>query len=62
MKKRADDSMDFISGRSSSNLVAASLEASMVIAPDGEPLSDGDYNKESRLECAPFPFDNISEA
>ena len=37
--------MNLISGRSSSNLVAASFEASKVIVQHGKPLSDGDYIK-----------------
>ena len=53
--------MNFISGRSSSNLVAASFEVSKIIAQHGKPLSDGDYIKEAWLECAPFLFDNFSE-
>ena len=60
-KKQADKFMNFISGRSSSNLVAASFEVSKVIAQHGKPLSDGDYIKEAWLECAPFLFDNFSE-
>ena len=51
--------MNFISGRSSSNLVAASFEVSKVIAQHGKPLSDGDYTKETWLECT-FFFDNFS--
>ena len=39
-KKQADKFMNFISGRSSSNLVAASFEVSKVIAQHGKPLSD----------------------
>ena len=35
--------MNFISGRSSSNLAAASFEVSKVIAQHGKPLCDGDY-------------------
>ena len=53
--------MNFISCRSSSNLVAASFEVSKVIVQHGKPLSDGDYIKEAWLECAPFLFDNFSE-
>ena len=53
--------MNFISGRWSSNLVAASFEVSKVIAQHGKPLSDGDYIKEGWLECAQFLFDNFSE-
>ena len=53
--------MNFIPGRSSSNLVAANFEVSKVIAQHGKPLSDGDYIKEAWLECAPFLFDNFAE-
>ena len=53
--------MNFVSGRSSSNLVAASFEVSKVIAQHGKPLSDGDYIKEAWLECALFFFDNVLE-
>ena len=55
--------MNFVSGMSSSHLVAASFEVSKVIAQDGKPLSDEDYTniKEAWLECAPFLFDNFSE-
>ena len=53
-KKQADNFMNFISGRSSSNLVAASFEVSKVIAQHGKPLSDRDYIKEAWLESAPF--------
>ena len=60
-KKQANNFMNFMSGRSSSNLVAASFEVSKVIAQHGKPLSDGDYIKQARLECAPFLFDNFSE-
>ncbi|XP_023612109.1 SCAN domain-containing protein 3-like [Myotis lucifugus] len=60
-KKQADNFMNFISGRSSFNLVAASFEVSKVIAQLGKPLSDGEYIKESWLECAPFLFDDFSE-
>ncbi|XP_062927408.1 copper homeostasis protein cutC homolog isoform X1 [Mobula hypostoma] len=49
----------FVSG--SSNLVAASFEVSKVIAQHGRPLSDGEYVKESWLECAPFLFDGFQE-
>jgi len=59
--KQADNFMNFILGRSSSNLVAASFEVSKVIAQHGKPLSDGDYIKEAWLECASFLFDNFSE-
>ena len=41
--------MNFISGRSSSNLVAASFEVSKVTAKHGKPLSYGDYIKEAWL-------------
>ena len=60
-RKQVDNCMNFISGRSSSNLVAASFEVSKVFAQHGKPLSDGDYIKETWLECAPFLFDNFSE-
>ena len=53
--------MSFNSSRSNSNLVAASFEASKVIAQHGKPLRDRDYTKEAWLECAPFLFDNFSE-
>ena len=53
--------MNFISGRSSSNLVAASFEVSKVIGQHGKPFSDGDYIKEAWLECAPFLFKNFSK-
>ena len=53
--------MDFISRRSSSNLVAASFEVSRVIDQHGKPLSSGDYIKEAWLECAPFLFHTFSE-
>ena len=59
--KQADNFMNFISGRSSFNLVAASFEVSQVIAQNGKSLSDGDYTKEAWLKCAPFLFDNFSE-
>ena len=49
--------MDFISGRSGFNLVAASFKASKVIAQHGKPLSDGKYIKEAWLELAPIIFD-----
>ena len=52
--------MDFISGKSCSNVVAASFEVSRVIAQHGKPLSDGDYIKEAWLDCAPFLSDNFS--
>ena len=60
-KKQADNFMNFVSGRSSSNLVAASFEVSKVIAQHGKPLSDADYIKKAWLECAPFLFDNFLE-
>ncbi|XP_042206826.1 general transcription factor II-I repeat domain-containing protein 2A-like isoform X1 [Homarus americanus] len=60
-KKQSDVLMKFISGRPSSNLVAAGFEVSKVIAQHGKPLSDGEYIKEAWLECAPFLFDNLSE-
>ena len=53
--------MNFISGRSSSNSVAASFEFSKVIAQHGKPLSGGDYIKKAWLECAPFLFDKFLE-
>ena len=53
--------MHFISGRSNSNLVAASFEVLKVISQQGKPLSDGNYIKEAWLECAPFLFDNFLE-
>ena len=53
--------MNFISGWSSFNLVAASFEVSKLIAQPGKPLSDGDYIKLAWLEYAPFLFDNFSE-
>ena len=55
-KKQADNFMNFILGRSSSNLVAASFEVSKVIAQHGKPLSD-----EAWLECALFLFENFAE-
>ena len=54
-KKQADNFMNFISGRSSSNLVTASFEFSKVIAQHGKPLNDGDYIKKTWLECT-FSF------
>ena len=56
-KKQADNFMNFISGRFSSNVVAASFEVSKVISQHGKPLSDGNYIKETWLDCAPFLFD-----
>ena len=53
--------MNFISGRSNSNLVATSFKVSNVIAQHGKPLSDEDYVKEVWLECTSFVFDNFSE-
>ena len=53
--------MNFISGRSSSNLLASSFEVSKVIAQYGKPLNNGDCIKEACLECALFLFDNFSE-
>ncbi|XP_072909805.1 general transcription factor II-I repeat domain-containing protein 2A-like isoform X2 [Hemitrygon akajei] len=44
-----------------SNLVAASFEVSKVIVKHGKPLSDGEYVKESWLECAPFLFNSFPE-
>ena len=60
-KKQADNFMNFISGRSSSNLVTAGFAFSKVIAQHGKPFSDEDYIKEAWLECAPFLLDNFSE-
>ena len=60
-KKQVDSFMNFISGRFSSNLVAASFKLSKVITQHRKPLSDGDYIKEAWLEGAPFLFDNFSE-
>ncbi|XP_069195852.1 SCAN domain-containing protein 3-like, partial [Procambarus clarkii] len=60
-KTQAETFMNYISGRPSSNLVAASFEVSKVIAQHGKPLCDGEYIKEAWLECAPFLFDNFSE-
>jgi hypothetical protein len=51
--------MKFVLG--SSNLVAAGFEISKITAQHGKPFSDGDYIKESRLECAPFLFDTFPE-
>jgi hypothetical protein len=45
----------------SSNLVASVFEISKIFAQHGKPFSDGDYIKESRLECAPFLFDSVPE-
>jgi hypothetical protein len=45
----------------SSNLVAAGFEISEIIAQHGKPFSDGDYSKESWLECAPLLFDGFPE-
>ena len=53
--------MNFISGRSSSKLVAASFEVSKVISQHETPFSDGNYIKEAWLKCAPFIFDNFLE-
>ena len=53
--------MNFIPGRSSSNLVAASFEVLKVISQYEKLLSDGNYIKEAWLECAPFLFDNFLE-
>ena len=44
----------FITTGPSSNLVAASVEVSKLIAQHGKPLSDGDYIKKAWLECAPL--------
>ena len=53
--------MNFISGRSSSNLVAASFEVSKLIAHHRKQFSDRNYIEEAWLECALFLFDNFSE-
>ena len=53
--------MNFISGRSNSNLVTASFEVLKVISQHGKPLSDGNYIKKAWLECAPLLFDNFLE-
>ena len=60
-KKQADNFMIFISGRCSSNLVAASFDVSKVISQHGKPLSDGNYIKEAWLECEHFIFDYTLE-
>ncbi|XP_069176506.1 EPM2A-interacting protein 1-like, partial [Procambarus clarkii] len=60
-KTQVETFMNYISGRPSSNLVAASFEVSKIIAQHGKPLCDGEYIKEAWLECAPFLFDNFSE-
>ena len=44
---------------STSNLVAASFEVSKIIARHGKPFSDGDYIKESWLECASYLFEDF---
>jgi hypothetical protein len=51
--------MKFVSGIS--NLVAAGLEIPKIIAKHWKPFSDGDYIKESWLECVPFLFDGFPE-
>ena len=53
-KTQDDNFINFILGRSTSYLVAASFEVSGVIAQRGKPLSNGDYIKKAWLECAPF--------
>ena len=53
--------MNFISGKSSSNLVAASFEILKEIAQHAKPFSDGDYIKEAWLKCTPSLFDNFSK-
>lgn len=53
--------MNFISGRSTSNLFAVSIEVSKFIAQHGKSLSDGKYIKEAWLEFAPFLFEKFSE-
>ena len=45
--------------KSTSNLVSASFEVSKIIARHGKPFSDGDYIKESWLECAPYLFKDL---
>lgn len=45
--------------KSSSNVVAASLEVSKIIAQHGKPLSDGDYIKECWIACAPHLFEDF---
>jgi hypothetical protein len=45
--------------KSTSNLVSASFEVSKIIARHGKPFSDGDYIKESWLECAPYLFEDF---
>ena len=39
--------------------MAASFEVSKIIARHGKPLSDGDYIKESWLECASYLFEDF---
>ena len=54
--------MNFISGRSSSNLVAASVELSKVIAQHGNPLCDGEIiSKKLGWSEHHFFFDNFLE-
>ena len=60
-KKQADKFINFISGRSSSILVAANFEVSKVIVQHRKPLSDGGYIKKAWLELASLLFDNFSE-
>jgi hypothetical protein len=57
-KMQSNVLIKFVSG--SSNLVAAGFEISKIIAEHERPFSDGDYIKESRLECA-FLFDGFPE-
>lgn len=45
--------------KSTSNLVSASFEVSKIIARHGKPFSDGDYIKESWLECSPYLFEDF---
>ncbi|KAG7171957.1 ZBED8-like 1, partial [Homarus americanus] len=44
-----------------SNLVAAGFEISKIIALHGKPLGDGEYIKESWLECSHFLFNGFPE-
>lgn len=52
--------MNFISGKTSCNLVTASFEVSKVIALHGKPLIDEENIKEAWLELTPF-FLSFSE-
>ena len=58
IKKQADTFMNFISGRPSINLFAASFEVSKVIAQHGKSLSDGECIMKA---CAPFLFHRFAE-